>query len=241
MTAMSITPGFTSITALTQCPLDTAITSFVAEICEIYPRRGTSQEISFVNPRGGVIMGLIYDQPSAIEQTFTGGMIRVTSSPRTPKALAWERAKSEKPSSGQGVVIIRSRANIEVMHGGKAAETRFGQVGFTVPAPVSQPDRPAAAPAKTSAPLPAPVMAAPVAAVAPVAPPPPAAPPSDPASNPPMTSTGNSPIALLAQTFASCLQSARMALGPGADPEDIRAAARVIYEDVRPRHLVGAQ
>ncbi len=195
---------------LTGLAFDTQLTFVVARISEVYPARpapgGSRQEIRIGDQPGGVGVWVnLFDQAQPIPQKATGGIIRITGSPNARNPIAWERSKAAKPSSNTGTLIVRKNAFVELLLDGSLE--LYGPLGYRsvlASAPVEPPQRPAPSP-----------VASPQSRVADA--------PADGCTT---------AIEQTTRFFAECLMCARRTLGPGADPEDVRATAKITFAHV---------
>jgi len=216
---MSTTTPFVDIQGLYRLGFPTNLSMVVAEVAEIMPAApatgGSRQQIR-IRATGSLVVDVhIFDQATTLPMSAIGGVVRISASPNAQRALVWERSKAAKPSSNVGAIVVRRQANIEFFQANQAALAGITAFGVLLATPT-----PEAPPTLSSAPA------------APVTPPPVA---------PSVSAHGSESAPFsVAKNFGECLQVARQALGATADPEDVRATARLVYEETYGRRTAVA-
>ncbi len=222
---MSIATTLLEIREMHKLPFPTRLSVVVAEIAEVYPYApstgGSRQQIRIIQP-GPFAMAVdvqLFDQQAAIPMSASGSVIRISANPDAARALVWERSKASKPSTPRGTLVVRSQARMEVFPKASIAMAGITAFGAMVATTTPAADPAPASPGRDSA-RPAALVAASI--------------PSVPASG-----READVMMRIAQDFGECLGVARKVLGPEADPEDVRATARVIYEESARRRAMG--
>jgi hypothetical protein len=214
---VSFSSPLIEISRLYSLPFSTAFSLVVGQIAEVMPASpatgGSRQQIRIHSPGSILIDVQIFDQPESLPMHSVGSIVRFSASPNAVRALVWERSKAAKPSANVGVLVVRKQAHLEVLRPEQAAMVGITSYGAVVAAPTQGGGTPALQPQHRLEPV---------------------------ASTPPPQESANGDKSALeiARHFGECLAIARKALGPQADPDDIRTTARVIYEEKFGRRAV---
>ncbi len=211
----NMTPSFVEIPRLYSLPFNTGFSIVVGQIAEVMPASpatgGSRQQIRIHAPGSVLIDVQIFDHAETIPMSSVGSVVRFSASPNAVRALVWERSKASKPTANIGVIVVRKQARLEIFRPEQAAMVGATAFGAAVATPSQG--------------------AAPVVA-------PPLRHDQSPAPAPQESRAGETTSLEIARRFGECLEAARRALGPQADPDDVRVTAKVIYEEKFSRRAV---
>ena len=206
-----IANGFSDLRDLCRVTFDSDMSLVIACVVEVHPHQGARQLMRVAADAGVPFDVNLFDQQQIVPQSCTGGLVRIACDPNSKKKFVWQRSKSVNPRFNIGCLTVRPPNRLEFFRMDQAAAAGVTTLGFmAAPKSYQQAD---VQPVRQQA-----------------------AATTAPGVTQRHVDCREDPVAV-AKRFGTCLRAAREALGPHADPIDIRVTAEATFDRLYGPHV----